>query len=629
MKTWFSIKVMADVVYVRIYDEIGGYGVKASTLTDEINACGNASEIHLLIYSPGGYIFEGLAIYNALKNHPAKKIVHIEGMAASMASFIAMCGDHIVMPENAMMMIHAPRGVTAGVSGDVRRFADLMDKLGDTMAETYAGITGRSKQEITSMMEAETWMDGNECKANGFADEVIPAITAMARIESKRIGDFSNMPEKIKSMISQKTGSGEQERLNGIRELFGTFNGRYNDLAISCLADSECSVENARERLLLAMGKESTPTNKTTPANLYYAYTDNGNITGDAMRQGLNARLGHERAERGNPYAMMSLFDMAQASLTHRGISTGSYGTRSQIVNAAFTHSSSDFTDILAGGAEKSVLAGWEHSGETFRQWTKKGSLSNFREARRVGLNGFSTLNKVPEGAEYKYITTSDRGEPIALATYGNIFSITRQAIINDDLDQLSTVPMAMGRAASRTVGNLVNLVLTGNVKLSDGITLFDKKHSNLIEAGLTTPGLSAARHLMRTQKDKNGEVLNIAPKFLLVPAALEDRALQMINSTAPFGADKNSGIFNPYHKLLDIIVDPRLDDISEKQWYMLSAQGTDTIEVAYLDGNDEPYLEQQEGFIVDGVAWKVRIDAGVAALDYRGMVKSGGTDSL
>lgn len=540
-----------------------------------------------------------------------------------MASFIAMCGDHIVMPENAMMMIHAPRGVTAGVSGDVRRFADLMDKMGDTMAETYAGRTGKSKQEITAMMEAETWMDGNECKANGFADEVIPAITAMARIESKRIGDFSNMPENIKNMISQKTGSGEQERLNGIRELFGTFNGRYNDLAISCLADSGCSVENARERLLLAMGKESTPTNKTMPANLYYAYTDNGNITGDAMRQGLNARLGHEQAERGNPYAMMSLFDMAQASLTHRGISTGGYSTRSQIVNAAFTHSSSDFTYILAGGAEKSVLAGWEHSGETFRQWTKKGSLSNFHEARRVGLNGFSTLNKVPEGAEYKYITTSDRGEPIALATYGNIFSITRQAIINDDLNQLTVIPQAMGRAAARTVGNLVHLVLTGNTKLSDGIPLFSKKHGNDIDNGVSTTGLGIARRAMRTQRDENGEVLNIVPKFLLVPAALEDRALQMVNSTTPFGADTNSGSYNPYHKQLDIIVDPRLDEVSDKQWYMLSAQGTDTIEVAYLDGNDEPYLEQQEGFIVDGVAWKVRIDAGVAALDYRGMVRA------
>ncbi|ELI2637162.1 TPA: Clp protease ClpP [Escherichia coli] len=627
MKSWYSIQAKADALHVRIYDEIGGYGVQASTLTDQISACGDVSEIHLCIHSPGGDIFQGLAIYNVLKNHPAKKIVHIEGIAASMASFIAMCGDHIVMPANAMMMIHAPRGVTAGVSGDVRRFADLMDKLGDTMAETYAGRTGKSKQEITAMMEAETWMDGNECKANGFADEVISAITAMARIESKRIGDFSNMPENIKKMISQNTGSNEQERLNGIRELFGTFNGKYNDLAINCLADAGCSVEDARERLLLAMGKESTPTNKNTPANLYYAYTDNGNITGDAMRQGLNARLGHEQAERGNPYAMMSLFDMAQASLTHRGISTGSYSTRSQIVNAAFTHSSSDFTYILAGGAEKSVLAGWEHSGETFRQWTKKGSLSNFREARRVGLNGFSTLNKVPEGAEYKYITTRDHGEPIALATYGNIFTITRQAIINDDLDQLSTVPMAMGRAASRTVGNLVHLVLTGNGKLSDGVPLFDKKHNNIIDAGMSMPGLSAARHAMRTQKDENGEVLNIAPKFLLVPAALEDRALQMIHSTSsPLGADVNSGTFNPYHKLLDIIVDPRLDDVSEKQWYMLSAQGTDTIEVAYLDGNDEPYLEQQEGFIVDGVAWKVRIDAGVAALDYRGMVKTVGT---
>lgn len=140
-----------------------------------------------------------------------------------------------------------------------------MDKLGDTMAETYAGRTGRSKQEITAMMEAETWMDGNECKANGFADEVIAAITAMARIESKRIGDFSNMPEKIKSMISQKTTSGEQERLNGIRELFGTFNGRYNDLAISCLADSECSVENARERLYSLWVKNQRQQTKPPP----------------------------------------------------------------------------------------------------------------------------------------------------------------------------------------------------------------------------------------------------------------------------------------------------------------------------------------------------------------------------
>ncbi|ENP5588057.1 TPA: peptidase, partial [Escherichia coli] len=84
------------------------------------------------------------------------------------------------------------------------------------------------------------------------------------------------------------------------------------------------------------------------------------------------------------------------------------------VVNAAFTHSSSDFSHILAGGAEKSVLKGWQDSGETFQKWTRTGSLSNFHEAKRVGLNGFSKLDKVPEGAEYKYITTSDKGVPIA-----------------------------------------------------------------------------------------------------------------------------------------------------------------------------------------------------------------------
>lgn len=174
---------------------------------------------------------------------------------------------------------------------------------------------------------------------------------------------------------------------------------------------------------------------------------------------------------------MMSLFEMAQASLVDRGISVSGFGNRSQIVKLAFTHSTSDFSHILAGGAEKSVLTGWQNSGETFQQWTKTGSLSSFHEAKRVGLNGISELAKVLEDAEYKYVTTSDSGVPIALATYGNTFSITRQAIINDDLSQLTTIPQAMGRAAARTVGNLVYLQLTSNSKFTDGKALFHAPH--------------------------------------------------------------------------------------------------------------------------------------------------------
>ncbi|CNH15706.1 Uncharacterised protein [Yersinia intermedia] len=88
---------------------------------------------------------------------------------------------------------------------------------------------------------------------------------------------------------------------------------------------------------------------------------------------------------------------------------------------------------------------------------------------------------------------------------------------------------------------------------------------------------------------------------------------------------NQNAGITNTVQNMGEIIVEPRLDKASTKAWYVASAKGSDTIEVAYLDGMDTPYLEEQQGFTVDGVAWKVRIDAGVAALDYRGLVKSSG----
>ena len=302
----------------------------------------------------------------------------------------------------------------------------------------------------------------------------------------------------------------------------------------------------------------------------------------------------------------------------------------------ALTHSTSDFSSILAGGAEKCVLVGWQNSGETFQQWTKKGSLSNFHEAKRVGINGFSKLNKVPEGAEYKYVTTSDRGTPVALATYGNLFSITRQAIINDDLDQLSTVPQALGRAAARTVGNLVYLQLIGNSKFTDGTPLFHADHKNLISSAMDTSGLSAARLAMRLQEDPNGDPLNVPPAYIIVPAALEgdaNRALLSSSSLFQIGEtdankpvlNQNAGIINVVKDMGQVVVEPRLDKANNKEWYVASAQGTDTIEVAYLDGMDAPYLEQQDNFSTDGVWYKVRINSGVAALDYRGLVKSSG----
>ena len=636
MNHWYTIKALGvrGAAEISIYEEIGGFGITAKQFAEDLKALGDVSHIDLRIHSPGSDVFEGIAIYNLLRNHPAEITVYIDGVAASMASVVAMAGDRVVMPENAMMMIHKPWGISGGNAGDMRDYADLLDKVETVLVPAYARKTGKSAQEITAMLEDETWMDGKECLKHGFADELLPSVTAMARIESKRTGDFSHMPETIKGMITPPQGAAniagnEQKRINGISEVFSLFGSRYDGIKMACLEDASCTPEMAREKLLNELGRESTPSNKNIPTHIY---AGNGNITGDAIRQGLYSRLGYERPERGNPYAMMSLFEMAQASLTDRGISVGSFLNRSQVVNAAFTHSSSDFSHILAGGAEKSVLKGWQDSGETFQKWTRTGSLSNFHEAKRVGLNGFSKLDKVPEGAEYKYITTSDKGVPIALATYGNIFSVTRQAIINDDLTQLTTIPMAMGRAAARTVGNLVYLLLTSNGKFTDGKALFHADHKNLIAKDMDMVGLDEARKLMRLQEDANGDSLNITPAFVLVPAALESaarRAILSSSSVFPVGDEstinQNPGIINVVKDMAEVIVEPRLDKANSKEWYVAAAKGMDTIEVAYLDGMDTPYLEEQVGFTVDGVAWKVRIDAGVAALDYRGLLKSSG----
>ncbi|EFH3577116.1 peptidase, partial [Escherichia coli] len=594
MNHWYTIKALGvrGAAEISIYEEIGGFGITAKQFAEDLKALGDVSHIDLRIHSPGGDVFEGIAIYNLLRNHPAEITVYIDGVAASMASVVAMAGDRVVMPENAMMMIHKPWGISGGNAGDMRDYADLLDKVETVLVPAYARKTGKSAQEITAMLEDETWMDGKECLKHGFADELLPSVTAMARIESKRTGDFSHMPETIKGMITPPQGAAniagnEQKRINGISEVFSLFGSRYDGIKMACLEDASCTPEMAREKLLNELGRESTPSNKNIPTHIY---AGNGNITGDAIRQGLYSRLGYERPERGNPYAMMSLFEMAQASLTDRGISVGSFLNRSQVVNAAFTHSSSDFSHILAGGAEKSVLKGWQDSGETFQKWTRTGSLSNFHEAKRVGLNGFSKLDKVPEGAEYKYITTSDKGVPIALATYGNIFSVTRQAIINDDLTQLTTIPMAMGRAAARTVGNLVYLLLTSNGKFTDGKALFHADHKNLIAKDMDMVGLDEARKLMRLQEDANGDSLNITPAFVLVPAALESaarRAILSSSSVFPVGDEstinQNPGIINVVKDMAEVIVEPRLDKANSKEWYVAAAKGMDTIEVAYL----------------------------------------------
>ncbi|MFX0291287.1 ClpP-like prohead protease/major capsid protein fusion protein [Pseudomonas aeruginosa] len=666
-ESWYSIKALSrGVAEILLYDEIGVWGITAQQFARELKALGDLSLISLRIHSPGGDVFEGTAIYNLLKNHPARVEAHVDGLAASMASVIAMAADTIYMPENAMMMVHRPWGIQGGEADDMRRYADLLEKIEGTMVAAYMAKTGKSEEDIKALLKAETWMDGREAVEAGFADQLTEPLAAAAQLTSKRMKEFAHMPEALKALMQPRASTpaaaaptpspaaptsqpapaapdeaavraqinaAENTRREGIRAVFQPFAASHGEMLNEVLLDSSVTIEQAQAKLLASLASGATPSagpSGSQGANSH-VYAGNGNLVGDSVRASVLARAGLEEQQSDNRYNFMSLRELARASLVDRGIGVASYSPM-QMVGLAFTHTTSDFGTILIDVANRSMLAGWDEAEETFQLWTKKGMLSDFKTVHRVGLGEFPSLRQVREGAEYKYVTVGSRSQPIALATYGEIFSITRQAIINDDMNLLTDIPRKMGMAAKATIGDLVYAILTSNPVLSDGKALFHADHKNLqtgASSALSIESLSKAKTQMATQKTEveggKPRTLNIRPAFVLTPVALEDKAKQIIRSASVPGAESNSGIENPIRNFAEVIGEPRLDDDSATAYYLAARQGSDTIEVAYLDGNELPYMEQQQGFTVDGVATKVRIDAGVAPLDFRGLQKSNG----
>ncbi|WP_181262334.1 ClpP-like prohead protease/major capsid protein fusion protein [Pseudomonas aeruginosa] len=666
-ESWYSIKALSrGVAEILLYDEIGAWGITAQQFARELKALGDLSLISLRVHSPGGDVFEGTAIYNLLKHHPARVEGYVDGLAASMATVVLMSCDVIHIPENAMMMVHRPWGIQGGEADDMRRYADLLEKIEGTMVAAYMAKTGKSEEDIKALLKAETWMDGREAVEAGFADQLTEPLAAAAQLTSKRMKEFAHMPEALKALMQPRASTpaaaaptpspaaptsqpapaapdeaavraqinaAENTRREGIRAVFQPFAASHGEMLNEVLLDSSVTIEQAQAKLLASLASGATPSagpSGSQGANSH-VYAGNGNLVGDSVRASVMARAGLEEQQSDNRYNFMSLRELARASLVDRGIGVASYSPM-QMVGLAFTHTTSDFGTILIDVANRSMLAGWDEAEETFQLWTKKGMLSDFKTVHRVGLGEFPSLRQVREGAEYKYVTVGSRSQPIALATYGEIFSITRQAIINDDMNLLTDIPRKMGMAAKATIGDLVYAILTSNPVLSDGKALFHADHKNLqtgASSALSIESLSKAKTQMATQKTEveggKPRTLNIRPAFVLTPVALEDKAKQIIRSASVPGAESNSGIENPIRNFAEVIGEPRLDDNSATAYYLAARQGSDTIEVAYLDGNELPYMEQQQGFTVDGVATKVRIDAGVAPLDFRGLQKSSG----
>ncbi|MFC7705171.1 head maturation protease, ClpP-related [Plastorhodobacter daqingensis] len=181
-----------------IYDEIGAYGVSAKGFLSELGALPEGTPVDLRLNSPGGSVFDAVAIHNALKRHAGPVTVWIDGIAASAASYIAMAGDEIVMPENAFLMIHDPAGLVMGTAEDMRAMAEALDKVKGSLVAGYAAKSGRSPEEVSALMASETWFDAADAMAQGFADRLVEPVRIAARFEISR---FRNAPPVLVDAI--------------------------------------------------------------------------------------------------------------------------------------------------------------------------------------------------------------------------------------------------------------------------------------------------------------------------------------------------------------------------------------------------------------------------------------------
>lgn len=527
-------------------------------------------------------------------------------------------------------------------------------------ADHTVGI-GRSRNPGSSTQKETVMSDDMETGCAGKETAGTPTVT---QLSGKRKADEERGAARARKL--------EAERTEQLLDLFDTIDARFHgpdfdSLQRECLRDQKCDLNKARGLILDLIQKgtaEQTPSTRSVADDqnggsrsrdpFIQAGADGGDKMAQGITRSIEARSGllssDEMAKDGaNEFRGRRLADLARSIAIRQGLRVSGLNdyqmlgvVLSQGGRRDISSGTEDFTGILANVSNKSLLKGWETANTTYRQWVRIGNLSDFKRANRTALSGMNLLDEVPENGEYKYGKPADRTEYITALKYGKLFSISREALINDDLSAFTAIPMNMGRAADLTVNKAVYDSLcsqsgTGPTLNQTGRALFNSTDGNYT-ATSGTPAVSTlevGRSAMARQLDPtNSMPLNIQPKYLLVPSALSSTAKILVASEKdPLGLTSATGgatVPNPFYNQLTVITEAYLDDTSHTNgtvaWYLIADQNTtDTYEVGFLNGQQTPYMESKNGWDVDGVEYKVRIEAGVAALDFRGMYRKKG----
>lgn len=253
---WYNLHKINNQVEIDLFDEIGGWGVYAKEFKDEVSSLVNSSseDIIVNINSPGGSVFEGIEIYNYLKGLPNKVTVKINSLAASIATIVALGGDELHISESAFFMIHNPWSIAMGEADDMRKQADVLDKIKETILSIYEKNSNLDRERLTAIMDEETWLTGSEAVEYGFADQLTEGVKVAAMATTDIINNFKNIPNSLK--MAENTENQEQKSvLEKIKALLSSddtkneLQERYAELSeeVKALKESNADLEGTLE----------------------------------------------------------------------------------------------------------------------------------------------------------------------------------------------------------------------------------------------------------------------------------------------------------------------------------------------------------------------------------------------
>ena len=522
-------------------------------------------------------------------------------------------------------------------------------------------------EQITDIEQALTYMAGLLKSKQEGAAPAAPEAVVMDRMEEE-VEPTEEKVEEEAEPVERKIQRALQTERNRRREIEALCKKASVERALrDKLLDSDVSLEIAREQVLKNMiERQQFGGGNTSDTPRIDAGQSSVEKTQAAIRDGLVMRAcrtgsiakpsDFQPAQGAEDFANMSLMRIAERHLREQGVNVdrmngpdiarAAMGNRSVIehyrsmgvIRDAY-HTTGSFPALMLNASNKTLLAGYQEATATWKAWARQGaSTSDLKPINRIRYSESGNPEMVPERAKYPEKPMSDERETYTPQKNGNLFTVSWETIVNDDLDAISRTPQMHGNACARLVNRSVYQVLIQNATMGDSQALFSVSHAsgaNFVAQGSgAAPGvttLNTAFRLMMLQRGLNSDaILGIQPRYLIVPANLSGTALELVNSISYNATGNNEGVKNIYGvggpRQLQVIVEPQLDLGVTTQWF-LSADPSqvDTVEVTFLQGEETPQLDQEWDFDRDVYKYKVRQTFGVKAIDWRGLFSNYG----